>query len=230
MTSKNAVGWIHPTDDADQWDGFNESGMEHFTGSPIQHLAREVHQNSLDAADDAMVEVRIKLHHVRVAEIPDLAELRENLNLCYESSQHESKKAEAFFSEALELIGQEKIPVLQISDHFTKGMVGPAENGTPYYAFMKAKGQSRKGNDTATGSYGIGKFAPYAVSKLRTIFVSTIYRDETTGKHVQLSQGKSIFMSHDKEGRRRQGFGFWGVKDRCQPVVGIWFLVVSCGI
>ena len=39
-------------------------------------------------------------------------------------------------------------------------MVGPCNNGTKYYAFMKAKGQSRKDSETASGSYGIGKFAP----------------------------------------------------------------------
>lgn len=84
---------------------------------------------------------------------------------------------------------------------------------------MKAKGQSKKSDDTATGSFGIGKFAPYAVSKLRTIFVSTVYEDEQTG-HQQLTQGKSILMSHDKNGDRRQGVGFWGERTKCQPVVG----------
>jgi hypothetical protein len=113
-----------------------------------------------------------------------------------------------------------KISVLTISDHNTRGMKGPAENGSPFYAFMKAKGQSRKGNDTATGSYGIGKFAPYAVSKLRTIFISTIYQEED-GNFIQLSQGKSILMSHHLDGKLRQGVGFWGVRQKCQPVAGI---------
>jgi hypothetical protein len=74
-------------------------------------------------------------------------------------------------------------------------MAGPSHNGTAFYAFMKAKGQSKKASDTATGSFGIGKFAPYAVSRLRTVFVSTVYKD-AEGVIQRLTQGKSILMSH----------------------------------
>ena len=214
------IGWHHPTDDSDQWDGFNEPGMEHFTGSPIQHLAREVNQNSLDAGEDGIVEVRIDLREVEVSELPHLDELKANMTCCYEASKNESKKAETFFQAALAELEKSKISALTISDHNTRGMRGPAENGTPFYAFMKAKGQSRKGNETATGSYGIGKFAPYAVSKLRTIFISTIYQEDE-GNYIQLSQGKSILMSHEREGKLRQGVGFWGVRKKCQPVAGV---------
>ena len=102
----------------------------------------------------------------------------------------------------------------------TQGIKGPVKNGTPYYAFMKAKGQSKKQTDTAGGSFGIGKFAPYAVSALRTVFVSTIFKS-LEENIVQYTQGKSILMSHDDEvGNRRQGIGFWGVKDKCQPIEG----------
>jgi hypothetical protein len=214
------IGWHHPTDESDQWDGFNEPGMEHFTGSPIQHLAREVNQNSLDAGEDGIVEVRIELREVSVKEIPHLDELKANLTCCDEASGRESKKAKTFFQAALAELEKPRISVLSISDHNTRGMRGPAKNGTPFYAFMKAKGQSRKGNETATGSYGIGKFAPYAVSKIRTIFISTIYQEDD-GTFTQLSQGKSILMSHHLDGKLRQGVGFWGVRQKCQPVIGI---------
>jgi len=57
------------------------------------------------------------------------------------------------------------------------------------------------------------------VSAARTIFVSTVYQDDD-GHWRQLTQGKSILMSHDRAGKRRQGVGFWGVIDQCQPVEG----------
>jgi hypothetical protein len=217
---ENGIGWLHPKDFADQWDGFNEPGVEHFSGQPIQHLAREIVQNSLDAADDGLVEVRFKNILVKTSEVPDVDSLRENLLLCRTAAVGESKKAQSFFDEAINILSQEKISVLQVSDHSTKGMAGPSENGKPFYAFMKAKGQSKKSDDTATGSFGIGKFAPYAVSKLRSIFVSTVYQDEN-GEFQQLTQGKSILMSHDKNGERRQGVGFWGRRSKCQPVTGV---------
>lgn len=211
------IGWHHPIDESDQWDGFNEPGIEHFAGSPIRHLAREVNQNASDAGESGAVVVKIHHREVVVSDIPNVDELITNLKSCYEASKHESTKAQIFFEGAIAELEKKKISVLEISDYNTRGMSGPSTNGSPFYAFMKAKGQSKKESDDASGSYGIGKFAPYAVSKIRTIFISTVYQDKL-GEFVQLTQGKSILMSHDQDGSRKQGVGFWGVKEKCQPV------------
>lgn len=217
------IGWLHPKDASDQWDGFNEPGIEHFSGSPIRHLAREVNQNSLDSHDEdngGPVRVTLKKHTIKVEDIPNISELKATFKLCAKAAKNESPKSLQFFSQAVKELEKSRISVLEISDFNTKGMSGPAHNGTPYYAFMKAKGQSKKATETAAGSFGIGKFAPYAVSKLRTVFVSTVFRDEQ-GKVQQLSQGKSILMSHDDTGgERHQGIGFWGMKEKCHPVEG----------
>ena len=213
----SSVGWWHPVDNADQWDGFNDSGISHFTGDPVRNLAREVIQNAYDAKGAGIVEVKIRQSEVETSTIPNLVELVKNIESCFEHSKLEGKKAEIFFENALSDLKKKKISVLEISDYNTLGMKGPSTNGTPFYAFMKAKGQSRKPSEVASGSYGIGKFAPYAVSKLRTIFISTIYQSDS-GELVQLTQGKSILMSHDRDGKRKQGVGFWGVKEKCQPI------------
>jgi hypothetical protein len=218
------IGWTHPTDDADQWDGFNEPGIEHFSGSPIRHLAREVVQNSLDSQDlelNAPVRVAINEVTIKTGLIPGLDDLKRTFQLCLESAENESSKSKQFFEAGLKELEKPRIKVLEISDFNTKGILGPAKNGSPYYAFMKAKGQSKKASETAGGSFGIGKFAPYAVSKLRTVFVSTVYR-EGNNDYRQLSQGKSILMSHhDEKGHLHQGIGFWGVKEKCQPLEGV---------
>ena len=217
----NVIGWHHPTDESDQWDGFNEPGIEHFRGSPVKHLAREVIQNALDASDDInkAVSVRIKLNKVATEQIPNINEFRDIVHYCSLGAQKEGVKAEAFFKAAEEELKKKEVSVLEISDFNTLGMRGPSENGTPFYAFMKAKGQSVKDSKTAGGSYGIGKFAPYAVSKLRTVFVSSISKNSDQ-EIIQLTQGRSILMSHDVGAERKQGLGFWGVKNRCQPIVG----------
>ena len=214
------IGWYHPVDESDQWDGFNDSGIEHFRGRPIMHLAREAIQNSLDAKENDYVLVKICLKKLKTASVPGIDELKKNIKLCYDIAENEGPIAKAFFQTAVDELNRKEINVLEISDYNTTGMVGPCNNGTKYYAFMKAKGQSRKDSETASGSYGIGKFAPYASSHIRTIFVSTIYENQTGGLK-QLTQGKSILMSHDKDGQRRQGVGFWGICDKCRPVEGI---------
>ena len=219
MTS-DQIGWHHPTDESDQWDGFNEPGIEHFAGSPVRHLAREIHQNACDASSGTgTVTVKIHLRKVATSEIPNIDELKANFQSCLDASGNESKKAEIFFENATKELEKDKIDVLEISDYNTLGMKGPSTNGTPFYAFMKAKGQSRKENDQASGSYGIGKFAPYAVSKIRTIFISTVFQNDE-GALEQLTQGKSILMSHDCDGNRKQGVGFWGIREKCQPIEG----------
>jgi hypothetical protein len=87
---------------------------------------------------------------------------------------------------------------------------------------MKATGLSKKEmheDDTGLGSYGIGKFAPFAVSQLRTVFVSTVYRDGKTYK--QLTQGKALLTSHvDAKNKTHQGTGYWGLRQNCMPVEG----------
>ncbi len=220
--TQKTIGWHHPVDDSDQWDGFNEPGIEHFRGNPIVHLAREVNQNASDAADSDADAVTVKIMHreVSVDDIPNVEQLRVNLTSCSEASKKEGKKATIFFENALAELRKKKISILEISDFNTRGMKGPSENGSAFYAFMKAKGQSKKESEDAGGSYGIGKFAPYAVSKIRTIFISTVYQDDSK-KYVQLTQGKSILMSHDQKGKRKQGVGYWGEMTKCQPIVGV---------
>ncbi len=216
-------GWYHPTDESEQWDGFNDSGIEHFRGKPLTHLAREVIQNSLDAKDsyERPVTVRIRMHSVPTASVPGIDELRQHIDLCRVEAKNESRKADIFFKQAQRELEKTQIEVLEISDFNTKGLAGPCENGTPFFAFLKATGQSVKQSDTASGSYGIGKFAPYAVSKLRTVFVSTVYTEGV--QSYQLTQGKAILMSHISDGATKQGNGFWGIKERCRPVAGVCF-------
>ena len=91
-----AIGWNHPVDASDQWDGFNEPGIEHFSGSPIPHLAREVNQNSFDSGNGGTVRVQLKQQMVKTSQIPDLEELKATIQFCHEASENESAKARPF--------------------------------------------------------------------------------------------------------------------------------------
>jgi hypothetical protein len=216
---KNNVGFEFPIDNSGQWDGFNEAGMEHFSGNPFEHLGREVVQNSMDARLDRSqpVRIEIKLLSVNTSEIPGITELKAVIKRCAAGAEKESPKAKRFFEKAGELLSKNKINVLKISDYNTKGIAGPCENGKPYFAFMKATGQSKKESGSATGSFGIGKFAPYTVSGLRTVFTTTVWRDQNNSLHHYM-QGKSILMSHASGKAIRRATGFYGVSDNCMPL------------
>ena len=213
------IGFEFPVDPSDQWDGFNDAGMEHFTGSPFAGLGREVSQNVLDALDQEPARMVVRLTNVDTASIPNVDELRATLEAC-KAAPNESDKSEIFFNEALQLLGQAKIPVLQVADYNTTGVIGPCVNGKPYFALLKAPGQSVHAGAHSIGTFGIGKFAPFVVSRLRTVFVSTIWADEHDRHHYV--QAKAVLMSHvDGQGQTHRGTGYWGVKAKCLPVVGI---------
>ena len=84
---------------------------------------------------------------------------------------------------------------------------------------VKMKGLSLKpGVEGAGGSHGFGKYAPFAVSDLRTVFYWTCY--EQDGGPVESFQGKSVLMSHDSSEGETQGTGFYGFKVACRALVG----------
>lgn len=211
------IGFEFPQDQSGQWDGFNDPGIEHFTGNRLQHLGREVPQNTIDAKTAAPARITIAQIKVPAASLPGHAELLDAVERCRKAAAQEGDKARKFFADAAKLLSADELSILQIRDSNTTGLTGPCENGTPYFAMLKATGQSQKPG-SATGSYGIGKFAPFAVSELRTVFVSTVWRD-ANDQLQHYVQGKSVLMSHlDAKGGTRRGTGFWGKRKGCLPV------------
>jgi hypothetical protein len=213
------IGWSHPTDEGGEWDGFNDSGIETFKGNPIVSLGREITQNSRDGVLDVNKPVRIEfdLINLPTSEIPDIGTLKSNVTKCLPYATKSGGRATEFFKNATELLNKKNIPILKISDFNTKGVKGPCEHGTPYFAFMKATGESVKPTPDASGSFGIGKNAPYAVSELRTLFISTACKNDK-GEIEQYFQAKSVFMSFQDDLKTFRGKGYWGIKQGCLPI------------
>lgn len=217
-----STGWYHQTYQTGEWDGFNDSGIETFREDPLLNLARETIQNAIDArlVSNSPITVAFGINHIKTDTIPDFEQFAETIRQCAdEKSNKDNEKANSFFENAISLINKDKLTVLTIIDSNTIGIKGPCENETAYHAFMKAKGLSHKESEVASGSYGIGKLAPYAVSELRTVFVSTAY--ENNGKFTQLTQGKTILTSHKNSTEIKSSIGFWGHICGCQPLEGV---------
>lgn len=201
-------------------EGLAHAGIETFKGSPYPGIARECSQNSLDAAarshDHSTTPVHLvfRLLSVQASDIPGLAALRDTLRTC-RSEWKDQKKEREFFERAIKVADQHHIPVLSIEDYGTTGIVGPAIKGKPFHALVKSSGVSQKPDADASGSFGIGKNAAFAISSLRTVFYSTIYQE---GSHsAGLVQGKSILVSHDDGGEPKRSIGYWG-KPEYMPV------------
>lgn len=208
--------WNFPSNNYGQILGIADSGIETFKGTSIKSLAREICQNSLDAALDNNEPTRIefKAFEIDPRQIPDYTNLEDALKRALDFwSQQQSDKAKTFFKKALEVIHKPAITCLRISDFNTSGLVGSREEyNSPWCNLTKSSGASDKSGSNG-GSFGIGKFAPYACSALRTVFYSTIDKDD-----VCASQGVSRLTSFkNKKNEITQGTGFYG-NDKNSPM------------
>lgn len=208
--------WNFPSNNYGQILGIADSGIETFKDTPIKSLAREICQNSLDAALDNNEPTRIefKAFEIDPRQIPDYTNLEDALKRALDFwSQQQSDKAKTFFKKALEVIHKPAITCLRISDFNTSGLVGSREEyNSPWCNLTKSSGASDKSGSNG-GSFGIGKFAPYACSALRTVFYSTIDKDD-----VCASQGVSRLTSFkNKKNEITQGTGFYG-NDKNSPM------------
>lgn len=210
------IGWNFPPNGGGEEDGYNNPGIAHFKGAPLPSLAREILQNSLDAAesDKSQVHVSFELIDIPTKDIGG-DDLRKIIERCLQKATVEEDEDVAIseLKEASKLISDKTITCLRISDRQTTGL-----RGKYWKALVKESGTSRKGQDGAGGSHGIGKNAPFILSTLRTIFYWTCWYEKD--KPIEKMQGKSILMSHRMGEKMRQGTGFYGIVEECKEIVG----------
>ncbi|NLK00342.1 MAG: hypothetical protein GX318_03760 [Clostridia bacterium] len=210
------IGWNFPSNNYGRDSGFNDAGIEHFRGDIWGSLAREIIQNSLDAKceeSDKPVEVHFEFRYLPRQQFPGRAEFAGILRACKEFWKI-NKKAKIFFNSALDVVKSPEIPVLVVRDFNTTGLSGSGGDfGSDWYDLVKSEGASNK-RMGAGGSFGIGKNAPFACSKLRTVFYGT---KDKTGKRAL--QGVANLVTHRNEvGEKTQGTGYYGIKHRNQPL------------
>ena len=210
MTSGDLVaGWHFPPTNGGRVDGFNDPGIAHFSGTPYSSLARETIQNSLDAKDrpDRPVHVSFEMIYLSPDEIGRV-ELSTAIAACREEVES-NDPAQPELVRAQEVLTRETVPFLRVSDRNTTGL-----RGEHWRTLVKMQGASFKADlEGAGGSFGIGKYAPFAVSALRTVFYWTSF--QKGGEDLERFQGKCVLMSHQSDGEEVQGTGFYGIRDGC---------------
>ena len=186
------ICWWFPPTNGGRIDGFNDPGIAHFSGSPLSSLARETIQNSLDARKSAEEPVSVSFELIELStDHIGGSELLSAVSSCRREADGDPKAEPALL--AMEkMLGRDRIPCLRVSDRNTTGL-----NGRHWRALVKMQGMSFKNAELqgAGGSHGIGKYAPFTVSVLRTVFYWTSYRKN--GGEIEQFQGKSVLMSHD---------------------------------
>ncbi len=180
VTLSTEPQWHFPPLSGGQSQGLNEAGVLQFGGETYGSLAREVLQNSLDAVADRSkpVKVTFDVHALPQSQILGVRELKRRCESCRDYWDRPKSKEKAFFTEAVRELGKLTVNTLCIADYNTTGVEGcDNHRSTPlhWYNLIRCSGSSSKG-DGAAGSFGIGKNAPFAASRLRTIFYSTSTR------------------------------------------------------
>ena len=210
MNSK--IGWVFPPTNGGRADGYNDPGIAHFNGAPLSSLARETIQNSLDAPGPSNMPVHVSFELIDLP-LNELGgdELKDAVEACIreECGDTDTKKA---LKAARKSLQKTSVTCLRVSDRNTTGL-----KGDKWRTLVKMQGASYKPDtEGAGGSHGIGKYAPFAVSPLRTVFYWSCYQEN--GSKIERFQGKSVLMSHHNELGETQGTGFYGFRENCDAL------------
>ena len=188
--------WEFATNEDGSLDGWNDGDIANFKSNVFKNLAREIIQNSIDARFDknSPVTVTFELQKLPRACIPDLDTIKDHMEYIQENSAHtEGDAYKKEISETLRYSKMSQLPVLIISDENTSGMPDTEQKNSvqPFLKYMKSKGSSG-GDQNRAGSHGIGKAAPLATTPLRTIYVGTMWKEQSGIK--TLYQGRARLM------------------------------------
>lgn len=78
------IQWRFPSNDHGENKGINDSGVATFRGTPLKSLAREICQNSLDAAKEENVRVDFNVFSIPTEEVPGIDMLKNAFSRCLE--------------------------------------------------------------------------------------------------------------------------------------------------
>lgn len=212
--SKKKIELKFPLNNGGQEVGISEGGIEHFTGKLVESLCKEILQNSLDARRKGeIVKIDFELIEMQKNKIPLIDDLKNTIEKCIRYWD-KNEKAKNVLTKSFNSIDKEFIQVLRVSDYGTCGLTGSVEKRDSNFSnLVKSSGASSKGGQSG-GSFGIGKFAPFACSLPRTIFYSTLDID---GNYA--FQGVSRLVTHELNGETTQGVGYIGNPDGNLPIL-----------
>ncbi len=200
----NLQKWRFPSNDYGEIHGINESGLATFRGEPLKSLAREICQNSLDAAIEDNAYVEFSLFAIPQKNVPGIEDLQYAFNRCREFT--DNAEARDFFTNALNKSVEETCYIMRVSDYMTKGLTGAREKGKNNWSnLVKSSGVSDK-KGAAGGSFGIGKYAPFTCSDYSCVFYSTYDMNEEVAY-----QGVARLASFNRDDDiTTQGIGYYG--------------------
>jgi hypothetical protein len=218
------IRWRFPGNGGTKKNGLDTTDFHTFMDDAAASLAREICQNSNDAIDKDLNKPAIVEFHsfdIKTSSIPHLSELMEELQRCYEYWKDDNQEIAGRLKDMTTLLKAERINVLRISDFNTTGLLGVNQfnnEKSPWYSLMHGSGESSKG-ESEGGSKGVGKYATFVNSLVRTVFYSTKAKDGESG-HQGISCLCSSKVKDSTIGELTQGIGYLGIDNKNDPISG----------
>ena len=187
--------------------GWNDPALQTFRVGRVKNLAREIIQNSTDHQVDPKKPVRIVfgLSTYPRNEIPGIDSLARAIKGCEKIMSTENENSKNEIKAAARASNVSNLKVLTIADYGASGM------GDTFHTYLKTSGQSDGNNSDRGGSHGLGKSAPILLSSLRSIVVSSIWKDKN-GRYNEAIQGRTTLMARKIDGSEEtyNNVGYWG--------------------
>lgn len=184
--------------------GYSGDGSDQFGNYPINNLAREIIQNSIDAREGNSPVV-VEFHHFTgpATDFPGFESFVNYVLRLYsqKNKKEVDSKEQNFVKNLMSALNSannsNKIRWLRISDFNTSGLYGadtPADKNTPWFAFINSAGKNQKGEKSG-GSRGQGKNAIFVNSSLRSMLVSTYAYNKNSNKEEKVNTGVAKLLS-----------------------------------
>lgn len=190
-------------------EGFNNNDIERFNRDPLKSIVREAIQNSSDALDSnngqRQVVIKIKRGSIRKDLLPGFSDIQNHIKSCSHSSENDDTAKREINRHISAFEAADEYSYIEIADYNTTGM-----DEDRLKALTQSNATSKKQNNRAQGSKGVGKAAYFAASYLRTIIVST-YNDD--GFRFRGTTKISTHEDPYKKDVVRKGQGFYGFID-----------------
>ena len=209
--------WQFLNNDNGDMNGVESTDTESFQKVPIDSLARELTQNSLDArSGDRPAVIEFKTFTMRTCDIPGVDDLKAEIIKCMEF-QERGSIYHRMFEKMIEELDNEYILGLRVSDFNTIGLEGVGTNKlmTPFNFLVKGNGFSSKKGINSGGHKGMGKFSAFLSSSLLTVFYSTLNLNNEKGYMGVVRLGAREL----EDGTMTTGKGYYSIGDKKAPIL-----------
>ncbi len=182
----------------------------------LDAVAREVAQNSTDAVRDGFDTVELKAAFIdldgdplaRFLELIRWDEIRPHLEAAADHPR--SGQAARSIRPGLEELDKGTLRILRLSDFGTTGLTGDERGDSKFAAVMRNKLDSNK-DDTAGGSFGLGKSVMWAASQFGLVLmVSNLETPLDGGRQQGRFLGRLALPYHEIDGVEWDGPAFIG--------------------